>query len=106
MDQMEECNALSQPGTYPNDWREPIIRYIRNTEESDDKAAAERIVRQSAHYTLIGGLLYRRGAGGVLMKCIHSATRRQLLDEIHAGQCGMHAASRTLVGKAFRSRFY
>jgi hypothetical protein len=40
------------------------------------------------------------------MKCIHSATRRQLLDEIHAGQCGIHAASRTLVGKAFRSRFY
>jgi hypothetical protein len=40
------------------------------------------------------------------MKCIHLATRRQLLDEIHAGQCGMHAASRTLVGKAFRSSFY
>jgi transposase InsO family protein len=40
------------------------------------------------------------------MKCIHSATGRQLLDEIHAGQCGVHAASRTLVGKAFRSRFY
>jgi hypothetical protein len=40
------------------------------------------------------------------MKCIHSATRRQLLDEIHAGQCGVHAASRTLVGKAFRSGFY
>jgi transposase InsO family protein len=28
------------------------------------------------------------------------------MDEIHAGQCGMHAASQTLVGKAFRSRFY
>jgi hypothetical protein len=40
------------------------------------------------------------------MKCIHSATGRQLLDEIHAGQCGMHAASRTLVGKSFRSDFY
>ena len=40
------------------------------------------------------------------MKCIHLATGRQLLDEIHAGQCGVHAASRTLVGKAFRSGFY
>jgi hypothetical protein len=52
------------------------------------------------------GSLYRRGAAGVLMKCIHSATGKQLLDEIHAGQCGVHAASRTLVGKAFRSDFY
>jgi hypothetical protein len=105
-DKVEECNTLSQPESDPNDWREPIIRYIKNEEESDDKAVAECIARQSAHYTIIGGLLYRRGATGVLMKCIHSATGKQFLDEIHAGQCGVHAASRTLVGKAFRSGFY
>jgi hypothetical protein len=40
------------------------------------------------------------------MKCIPSVFGRQLLDEIHAGQCGIHAASRTLVGKVFRSGFY
>jgi hypothetical protein len=40
------------------------------------------------------------------MKCIHSATGKQLLDEVHAGQCGVLAASSTLVGKAFRSGFY
>jgi ribonuclease HI/transposase InsO family protein len=105
-DQAEECNTLSQPESDPNDWREPIIRYIKNEEEPDDKAVAERITRQSAHYTLIGGALYRRGATWVLMKCISSTTGKQLLDEIHAGQCGIHAASRTLVGKVFRSSFY
>jgi ribonuclease HI len=52
--QAEECNTLSQPELDPNDYREPIIMYIKNEEEPDDKAAAERIVRQSAHYTLIG----------------------------------------------------
>jgi hypothetical protein len=61
-DQMEECNTLSQPESDHNGWREPIIRYIKNEEEPDDKAAAKRIARQSAHYTLIGGALYRRGA--------------------------------------------
>jgi ribonuclease HI/transposase InsO family protein len=105
-DMTKECNILSQPEFDPNDWREPIIRYIKNEEEPDDKSAAERIARQSAHYTLIGGILYRRGATGVLMKCIHLAIGKQLLEEIHVGQCGVHAASRTLVGKAFRSGFY
>jgi hypothetical protein len=105
-DQAKECNTLSQPESESNDWREPIIRYIKNEEEPDDKAAAECIMRQSTHYTLIGGALYRRGATGVLMKCISSVTGRQLLDEIHVGQCGIHAASRTLVGKVFRSGFY
>jgi hypothetical protein len=85
LDQAEECNVLSQPESDSNDWREPIIRYIKNEEEPDDKVAVERIARQSAHYTLIGDALYRRGATGVLMKCIPSVTGKQLLDEIHAG---------------------
>ena len=97
---------MSQPESDSNDWREPIIRYIKNKEEPDYKAAAEHIVRQSAHYTLIGDALYRRGATGVLMKCIPSVTGKQLLDEVHAGQCGIHVASRTLVGKVFKSGFY
>jgi hypothetical protein len=67
---------LSQPELDSNDWREPIIKYIKNEEEPDDKAAVERIARQSAHYTLIGEALYRRGATGVLMKCISSITGR------------------------------
>jgi hypothetical protein len=71
----------------------------------DDKAATEHIARQSTHYTIIEGLLYRISAGGVLMKCIHSAMGRHLLEEIHVRQCGIHATSKTLVGKAFRSGF-
>jgi hypothetical protein len=97
---------LSQPESDSDDWRKPIIRYIKNEEELDDKNAAERIARQSAHYTLVGETLYRRGASGVFMKCILSTTGKQLLNEVHARQCGVHVASRTLVGKVFRSGFY
>jgi hypothetical protein len=57
----------------------------KNEQEPDDKAAVEHIARQSAHYAIIGGLLYRRGATGVLMKCIHSAMGKHLLEEIHTG---------------------
>jgi hypothetical protein len=42
---MEECNALSQLEADPNDWRESIIRYIKNKEEPDDESIAERIAR-------------------------------------------------------------
>jgi hypothetical protein len=40
------------------------------------------------------------------MKYIDTNTDRNLLEEIHDGQCGVHVASRTLVGKAFRAGFY
>jgi hypothetical protein len=44
-DQAEECNALSQLESDSNDWRGPIIRYIKNEEEPDDKATAECLAR-------------------------------------------------------------
>jgi hypothetical protein len=48
----------------------------------------------------------KRGVACVFMKCIDSGARKHLLEEIHAGQCGIHATSRTLIGKAFRVGFY
>jgi ribonuclease HI len=61
LDRVEECNTLSQPELDSDDWRELIIRYIKNEEEPDDKNAAERIARQLAHYTLIGGNTIHKG---------------------------------------------
>jgi hypothetical protein len=31
--------------TRPNDWRIPIVRYIKNEEEQEDKAIFERLAR-------------------------------------------------------------
>ena len=42
----------------------------------------------------------------VLLKCISQDDGIKLLDDIHAGSCGNHAASKTLVEKAFRAGFY
>jgi hypothetical protein len=66
----------------------------------------ERIAMQSAHYSVIGDALHKRGVTCVFMKCIDSGARKRLLEEIHVGQCGVHATSRTLVGKAFGADFY
>ena len=49
MDQTEECNVIDQLESDSDDWRRPIIKYIKNEEEPDDKNSAERIARQSAH---------------------------------------------------------
>jgi hypothetical protein len=39
------------------------------------------------------------------MKCVSTVEDKEILQEIHEGVCGNHAASRTLVGKLFRSGF-
>jgi hypothetical protein len=48
-------------------------------------------------FTLIDGELYKRTASGVLQRCIPIPQGCELLRDIHAGVCGHHAASRTLV---------
>jgi len=45
-------------------------------------------------------------SSGALLKCITPVEGQQILEEIHSGCYGNHAASRTLVAKAFRSGYY
>jgi hypothetical protein len=89
-----------------DDWRLDFIANILEKRVLEDKVEREKIVRHSANYVVIGTELYQRSASnGVLMRCILRSEGLQLLQEIHGGECGNHAAFANLVGKAFRSGF-
>jgi hypothetical protein len=88
-------------------WTQDFIDYIRENKLPSNKEEATRIIRRSKNYVLVGDNLYRRAASlGVLLKCISREKGKEILDKIHSGCCGNHAASRTLVGKTFRTSFY
>jgi hypothetical protein len=92
------------------DWREAYIDFIRDQKlpAGIDARSAEvaRVMRRSKGFVLVDSKLYRLGArSGVLMKCITKEDGYDILQEIHKGVCGNHAASRTLVGKAYRAGF-
>ena len=72
----------------------------------EDQASTERIIQLAKRYTVVEGDLYRRGANGILMRCITQEEGHDLLTEIHGGECGSHSSSCMLVGKAFRHGFY
>jgi hypothetical protein len=78
------------------------------TPSIDEKSAeAARVIRRSKGYVLISDKLYKRGlAIGILMKCVQTEEGKAIFWEIHEGTCCNHVASRTLVGKSFRSGFY
>ena len=54
----------------------------------------------------IDGQLYKRSTAGIFLKCISQLDGIEILREIHLGDCGHHAAPRSLVSKAFRQGFY
>jgi hypothetical protein len=92
------------------DWREVYIDFIRDQRlpaGMDARSAeAAHVMRRSKGFILVDSKLYRRGArSGVLMKCVTREDGYDILREIHEGIYGNHAASRTLVGKAYRAGF-
>jgi hypothetical protein len=93
------------------DWREAFIVFIRDQKLSAgidaSSAEAARVMCRSKGFILLNSKLYWRGARlGVLMKCVTKEEGYDILREIHEGVCGNHAASRTLVGKAYRAGFW
>jgi len=89
------------PTTSGNDWRAPFVKYLSDGSGFQDKTENECLIRRAKNYILVDGKLMRKNASSeVLLKCITQEDGIKLLDDIHAGSCGNHAASRTLVGKA------
>uniref|UniRef100_A0A0E0EWP1 RNA-directed DNA polymerase n=1 Tax=Oryza meridionalis TaxID=40149 RepID=A0A0E0EWP1_9ORYZ len=98
--------AATQVLTISDDSRIPLLSFIKDGVLPSDRAHAEKISRQAKCYSIVGGELYRRGTIGILMKCISHEEGRTLLTEIHSSICDNHAASKTLVGKAYRQGFF
>jgi hypothetical protein len=87
-------------------WISEIRNYLKDNILPGDHVFAECIVRLAKVYAVVEGDFYRRGANGILMRCIFREKGRELLAEIHGGECGGYSSSRMLVGKAFRHGFY
>jgi hypothetical protein len=98
-----------QNGVAPNqNWQTPYLEYLLRGELPLDKAEARRLAQRAKSFVLLGDEkeLYHRSPSGILQRCISVAQGQELLQEIHSGACGHHAAPRTLVGNAFRQGFY
>jgi hypothetical protein len=93
-----------QNGVMPNqNWQTPYLQYLHRGELPFDRAEARRLARRARSFVLLGEEkeLYHRSPSGILQRCISIAEGQDLLQEIHSGACGHHAAPRALVGNAF-----
>jgi hypothetical protein len=96
-------------GVTPNlNWQTPYLEYLLRGELPLGKAEARRLAWRAKSFVLLGDEkeLYHCSPSGILQRCISVAQGQELLQEIHSGACGHHAALRALVGNAFRQGFY
>ena len=91
-----------QEGCWTTEFKDYLMQGTLPEKEED----AECVARQATTYCIQDGELYRKRPNDVSLCCISREQGKELLADIHGGDCGHHSSSQTLVGKAFRSMFY
>ena len=88
------------------DWTYPYIAYLENKTLPTDETEARMITRRAKSFVIINGELHKRSITGVFQCCVTLEEGRNILLDIHSGDCGHHASFRSLVIKALSHGFY
>ncbi|XP_020158717.1 uncharacterized protein [Aegilops tauschii subsp. strangulata] len=88
-------------------WALPISEFLENRVLPMDETEARQVQRQAFAYSIINNELVKRSSKTGVFQCyVEQDKGIEILLDIHQGECGNHAASRSLVAKAFRHGFY
>jgi hypothetical protein len=87
-------------------WTKPYLDYLIDQKLPEDEVLVRQIARRARSYTIVDGQLYKRSANEFFLKCVSNEDGIPILREIYLGDCGHHAAPRSLVAKAFRQGFF
>ena len=92
----------SDVGADLEDWRTPLLRYLRDPSAKIDKSVRRSIFK----YVLHNDELYQRTAEDFLLKCLGSDQARVAMGEVHEGICGTHQSAPKMKWLLRRARFY
>ncbi|XP_021999737.1 uncharacterized protein LOC110897289 [Helianthus annuus] len=87
-------------------WYTPILKFLTKGELPSDRGDAQKIQTKALQYEVNNGILYRKSYLGPLLRCVSPAEAKYLIQEIHAGICGIHAESRAVVAKIQNAGYY
>jgi hypothetical protein len=88
------------------DWIFELKAFLISGKLPENELEAERITREAMGYCIKDSDLYPRRPNSMALKCVSTVEGQELLQDIHAGDCGHHSSAGTLTGKAYHSGFY
>ncbi|XP_020147049.1 uncharacterized protein [Aegilops tauschii subsp. strangulata] len=112
-------SSSTRPSSYPEpsmvaifavvmatSWALPISEFLENGVLPMDETEARQVQRWASAYNIINNELVKHNSTGVFRRCVEQDKGIEILLNIHHGECRHHAASRSLVAKAFRHGLY
>ena len=85
---IEEREVNSFDIIAPDDWRKPIVDYLRNPNNPVERKTRYRV----NSYDIMGDTLFKKSVDGNLLACLGESKAYIALGEVHEGICGAHQA--------------
>jgi len=72
------------------DWRVPFIGYLAQGILPTDRELAHKLKKLACRYFLQNDILFKRGYHGDPLRCLGPKEAREVVREVHSGDCGSH----------------
>ncbi|KAI3457318.1 hypothetical protein Pfo_013981 [Paulownia fortunei] len=89
-DEDEENHVVEVFEVEKEDWRQPLVDYLKYEKLPDDPHQRVDIRRRVARFIHYKSTLYRRSFDGVFLRCLGDDEAIQAIEEAHSGICGAH----------------
>ncbi|KAL0454251.1 UNVERIFIED_CONTAM: hypothetical protein Slati_0764300 [Sesamum latifolium] len=95
-----------QPITTGEDWRTPIIKWIKEGLLPENRREAAKLKTRATRFIIQEHILYKKSYTHPLLRCLSTEKGIHILQEIHSGCCGAHVGTRILANKALRAGYF
>ena len=93
-------------GTPKPSWMNPILNYLRDGSLPPDIKEVRSIIYKATNYTIIDGVLYKRGFSFPLLGCLHREEGLRVLEDLHMGECSNHIKAQSLYIRVTRVGYF
>ncbi|KAI5337975.1 hypothetical protein L3X38_017246 [Prunus dulcis] len=88
------------------DWRAPYLAFFVEGALPTDAKLAYKLKKTVKRYFMDGATLYRKGFNGEPLRCLERSEAHQVMQEIHAGECGEHQGMKRLYRQLLSFGYY
>ncbi|KAH9332100.1 hypothetical protein KI387_043681 [Taxus chinensis] len=91
-----------------DEWYQQIVDYLSYSVLPPDLTPNGRryFILRANHYTILGGILYRRGFDGNLLRCLKTLESSKAIQEVHDGIYGGHFSGLAVSKRILRLGYY
>ncbi|KAL0462254.1 UNVERIFIED_CONTAM: hypothetical protein Slati_0113000 [Sesamum latifolium] len=86
--QEEENHVMEVFEIEEEDWRQPLVDYLKYGKLPSDPRRRIDIQRRATCFIYYKGTLYRRSVEGIFLCCLSDDEKDQAMEEAHSGVCG------------------